>query len=336
MTDNTAPKKSIHEFADKDGQFRRQVSSFRSRVSADPNAEFPAEADRYVLYITLGCPWAHRANLVRSLKGLEDIIQLVVMDYTLTEEGWVYTGVDGTAPCDPLYGFTRHKDLYLKADPSFVGRYTVPVLWDKKRETIVNNESSEIIRMFFTAFDHLLPPERRESAHGFGGYYPEGPLRGQIDELNDWVYNTVNNGVYKTGFASTQEAYENHLYPLFASLDRLEALLKDSAEGGKGPFLFGNHITEADIRLYTTIARFDVGYFTLFKCNLKMIRYEYPHLDKWYRRLYWDDTALTRGAFKKTTNFDHIIKGYAAALKHKTYPRGPIPYILPAPVEEEY
>ena len=239
------------------------------------------------------------------------LLPSVCTDYLLVR---VYTGRDGTDPRDPLYGFTKIKELYLKAEPTFTGRYTVPVLWDKKRETIVNNESSEIIRMFFTAFDALLPPERRESAHGFDGYYPEGALREQIDELNDWVYNTVNNGVYKTGFATTQEAYEANLYPLFASLDRLEGILKDNAESGKGPFLFGKYITEADIRLYTTIARFDVGYFTLFKCNLKMIRYEYPHLDRWYRRLYWDETELTRGAFRKTTNFDHVSLCFFASL----------------------
>ncbi|KAI0703586.1 glutathione S-transferase [Cytidiella melzeri] len=331
-TTDASSKTTIHDFASADGKFHRSASVFRNIVSPDPDAEFPAETDRYVLYINLGCPWAHRTNLVRSLKGLEDIVQLVVMDYELTEEGWTYTGRLGTADRDPLYGFTKHSQLYFKANPSYTGRFTVPVLWDKQRETIVNNESSEIIRMFFTAFDAFLPPERRESAHVYGGYYPPG-MQNEIDELNNWVYNTVNNGVYKTGFATTQEAFEENLYPLFASLDRLEGILKANVESGKGPYLLGQHITEADIRLYPTMVRFDVGYFTLFKCNLKMVRYEYPYLDRWLRRLYWDETEVTKGAFKNTTQFEHIIRGYAAALKSKVYPRGPIPYILP-PVDK--
>ncbi|KAI0344370.1 glutathione S-transferase [Trametopsis cervina] len=325
---DTNSKKSIHDFADSDGKFRRPASVFRSFVSPSPDSEFPAEKDRYVLYINLGCPWAHRTNLVRSLKGLEDIIQLVVTDYELTKEGWIYTGRLGTAASDPLYGFTKFRELYLKADPEYTGRFTVPVLWDKKKETIVNNESSEIIRMFFTAFDSLLPLERQESAHPLGGFYPES-LRNDIDALNEWVYNTVNNGVYKVGFAATQEAYEENLYPLFDSLDRLEAILRSNEDAGKGPYLFGQHITEADLRLYTTIVRFDAAYFTIFQCNLKMIRYEYPHLDRWLRRLYWDDSNVTRGAFRRTTHFDHFIRGYTATMQHKIHPKGPVPLILP-------
>lgn len=266
---------------------------------------------------------------MRSLKGLEDIIQLVTMDSGMTAQGWyassssvstpllfifyyivfsfrAYTGLHGTDPKDPLYGFTLHRQLYLKADPSYAGRFTVPVLWDKKRETIVNNESSEIIRMFYSAFDSLLPPERRESAHPLGGYYPEA-FRKEIDEMNEWVYDTVNNGVYKTGFATSQAAYEESCDAVFASLDRLEAILEQNEKEGKGKYLFGGHLTEADIRLYPTIARFDVGYYTLFQCNLKMIRHDYPRLHGWLRRLYWDeDVSETKGAFKKTTYFDHV------------------------------
>ncbi|KAI0344368.1 hypothetical protein BDW22DRAFT_1328021 [Trametopsis cervina] len=296
---------TIHDRASADGKYRRQASSFRNFISSDPNAEFPAEKGRYVLYINLQCPWAHRAHLVRVLKGLQDVIDLVVMDYELTELGWQFTGRLGTHERDPLYGFTKFRELYFKADPEYQGRFTVPVIWDKKKETIVNNESSEVIRMLYSAFDHLLPPERRESAHPLGGYYPE-PLRKDIDEINDWVYTYVNNGVYKVGFAGTQEAYEESLYPLFEGLDRLEAILKNNEETGKGPYLLGQYITEADIRLYPTIVRFDSAYFTIFKCNLKMIRYEYPHLDKWLRRLYWDQSEATRGAFKETTEFEHV------------------------------
>lgn len=220
-----------------------------------------------------------------------------------------YTGLHGTDPKDPLYGFTFHRQLYLKADPSYAGRFTVPVLWDKKQETIVSNESSEIIRMFYSTFDSLLPAERRESAHPLGGYYPaqNEELRKEIDAMNEWVYDTVNNGVYKTGFATTQAAYEEACEAVFASLDRLEAILEANEKEGKGKYLVGGHLTEADIRLYPTIARFDVGYYTLFQCNLKMVRHDYPRLHGWLRRLYWDeDVSETRGAFRKTTYFEHV------------------------------
>jgi putative glutathione S-transferase len=167
-------------------------------------------------------------------------------------------------------------------------------------ETIVNNESSEIIRMFYDAFDAYQPEEKREKTKGERGLFPPH-LRKEIEEMNEWVYHTVNNGVYKTGFASTQQAYEDNVFPLFKSLDRLERHLEDPVHQ---PYLFGEHLTEADIRLYTTIARFDVGYYTIFKCNLKMIRHDYPRLHSWLRRLYWDESEQTAGgAFKNTTKF---------------------------------
>jgi glutathionyl-hydroquinone reductase len=365
--------------ADKDGHFRRKASQFRNWISADPNAEFPAEKDRYVLYLNFGCPWAHRTNIVRSLKGLEDILELVVMGVRLTEEGWcvfffvcsiywkigwwlwcwlcgpanrIFDGENGSMPKDPLYGFTKvgatfllivcskscyfvfleifkswylfiqFRDLYFKADPNYQGRFTVPVIWDKKKETIVNNESSEIIRMLYSSFDALIPEHLRETAKPL---LPD-QYKAEIDEMNEWVYDTVNNGVYKIGFASTQEAYEANIYPLFKSLDRLEKRLAD--RGTK--FLFGDHITEADIRLYTTIARFDHAYFTIFKCNLKMIRYDYPNLHLWLRRLYWDKGPETNGgAFGKTTYWDPIKQGYAGAAKWNVIPVGPDPPVLP-------
>lgn len=191
---------------------------------------------------------------MRSLKGLEDIIQLAVMGFELTQkDGWVFNGKDGSMDKDPLYGFTRIKDLYYKADPNYNLRFTVPMLWDKKKETVVSNESSEIIRMFFSEFDDLLPKEHREDSHALGGYRPDS-LKQEIDTMNEWVYHNVNNGVYKTGFASTQDAYEEALQPLFEGLDKLEDHL---SQPGHWPYLFGEHITEADIRLFPTLMRFD-------------------------------------------------------------------------------
>ncbi|KAL0262404.1 hypothetical protein SLS55_003850 [Diplodia seriata] len=193
--------------------------------------------------------------------------------------------------------------VYLKADPQYEGRVTVPTLWDRRHNTVVNNESSEIIRMLYTAFDHLLPPHRREASKGPAGLLPDH-LREPIDAMNAWVYDTVNNGVYKCGFATAQKAYDASILPLFESLDRIEAHL---AEDAHQPYLFGEHITEADIRLFPTIARFDTAYYTLFKCNIKMIRHDYPRIDRWMRGLYWDESERTGGgAFKKTTKVEKV------------------------------
>jgi glutathione S-transferase len=218
------------------------------------------------------------------------------------------------------------------------------VLWDKKLHTIVNNESSEIIRILYSAFDEFLEPDLREANKPGGGFLPSH-LRSEIDEMNDWVYNTVNNGVYKVGFATNQEAYDANIYPLFKSLDRLEAHL---SQPNHQPYLFGQYITEADIRLYTTLARFDVAYHTIFTCNLKMIRHDYPLLSRWLRNLYWDESDRTNGgAFKNTTFFDVYKYGYLKArgrqlhgkssdLDFKTIlPRGPFPDIQPLTDEEE-
>jgi putative glutathione S-transferase len=290
----------IPKLADQDGRFRHTASAFRSFISSDPNSEFPAEKDRYVVYINRGCPWAHRVNIVLHLKGLTSIIPIIVTDCQLVPNGWSFTGNDGSATADPLYGFKHLRELYLKADPEYTGRYTVPCLWDKKKETVVNNESSEILRMLSTEFDAFVPEDRKESARPL---FPK-PLQKEIEDMNEWVYNTVNSGVYKTGFATTQAAYEENLHALFASLDRLEKHLE---QPGHSPFLFGQHITEADIRLFTTLIRFDVAYVTIFKCNLKMIRYDYPRLHDWLRKVYWDEGEESNGgAFQKTTYFDTV------------------------------
>ncbi|TKA64986.1 hypothetical protein B0A49_01180 [Cryomyces minteri] len=317
-------RKGVLDVADKDGQFRRQTSQFRNFVTPDSNSAFPPEKDRYALYIHLGCPWAHRTSIVRTLKGLDDIIQLIVLDAMDPAKSWYFSGDGEVGPKkDPLYGFKYLREFYEKVDPHYDGRVTVPMLWDKKKETIVSNESSDIIRMFYTAFDGLLPPEKREETKGEAGLLPKS-LQPAIEEMNQWVYDFISNGVYKTGFASTQEAYEEHIYPLFESLDRVEEHL---GQPGHQPYLFGEHITDADIRLYTAIIRFDVAYHTLFRCNLKMIRHDYPRMYEWLRRLYWDESERTNGAFKNTLRFDVIKKGYASASRSKVVPVGPVPNI---------
>ncbi|KAK9367188.1 glutathione S-transferase [Lipomyces kononenkoae] len=297
--------------ADKDGKFRRQSSSFRDVISVD-HPKFRPEKGRYVLYVNSGCPWAHRTLLMRKLKGLEEIIDVVFLHWALGEKGWYFKNEGESVAKDPYYGYTLLREFYFKADPSYDKRFTVPVLWDLKHETIVNNESSEIIRIFNTAFNDLLPPAKAAI-----DVYPE-KLRGEIDQVNEWVYNKVNNGVYKTGFATTQEAYDENVYPLFESLGRLEKMLSDGRE-----FVMGSKLTDVDIRLYPTIVRFDAAYFTLFRCNIKMIRYGYPNLHKWLLHLYYDLPEI----FKATTFLEQLKKGYASTRCGIT-PAGPIPLIM--------
>ncbi|KAJ6111348.1 hypothetical protein N7523_007409 [Penicillium sp. IBT 18751x] len=302
-----------------DGRFERPQSAFRSSISKSVSADFPPEKDRYILYINLGCPWAHRTNITYQLKGLDSIIERALLDPQGGPDGWYFSGRFGTAARDHVYGFQTLKQLYLKADPNYTGRISVPVLWDKKRETIVNNESSEIIRIFFTEFDDLLPASLQESHHpasGGKGFYP-AHLKTEIDAMNDWDW-----------ICHPQEAYEEGLYPLFEALDRVEEHL---AQTGHHPYLFGEHITEADIKLYTAIARFDVAYYLLFKCNLKMIRHDYPNIHKWFRLLYWDKSSKTNGgAFHATTDVMSMKLVYAHAVGgNSVIPAGPKPDVLP-------
>ncbi|KAH7910114.1 glutathione S-transferase [Hygrophoropsis aurantiaca] len=272
-----------------DGSFKRGASSFRSWIKT--GTEFAPEKNRYHLYVSYACPWATRTLITRKLKGLEEIIPVSVVSPHMGEDGWPFANVDPfpDADVDPLYNSSHVKDLYFRADPNYTGRFTVPVLWDTKTHTIVNNESSEIIRMFNTEFNDLISPEKATI-----DIYPEAH-RKEIDNINEWVYDTVNNGVYKAGFASTQEAYEKAVYPLFVSLDRLEKML-----AGKD-YLVGNTLTEADIRLFVTIIRFDPVYVGHFKCNIRDIRSGYPAIHTWLRKLYWNNSV-----FKDTTNFEHI------------------------------
>lgn len=290
-------KQGITGWASKDGQFKRQVSNFRDVISKDANAKFPAEKNRYHLYVSLACPWAHRTLIVRSLKGLDDIIPVSVVHWELGEGGWHFPADEEScsgATKDNLYGSDFLKDLYFKADKNYDARFTVPIVWDKKTETIVSNESSDIVRFLYTAFDDLIDEKYKGVT-----YYPEA-MQKDIDSINEWVYDTVNNGVYKTGFATTQEAYESNVVPLFDSLNRIEEILSKG-----GPYLLGKDITEADIRLYPTIVRFDPVYVQHFKCDLGTIRHNYPHINKWLKNIYWNNDA-----FKLTTNFEHIKKHY--------------------------
>ncbi|KAK9464308.1 glutathione S-transferase [Lipomyces arxii] len=297
--------------ADQDGKFRRQASTFRDMISLG-HPHFKPEKNRYVVYVCATCPWAHRVLLMIKLKGLEEFVSVVWLHWALGEQGWYFEPVDNSCEKDPHYGFTLLSQFYFKADKNYDKRFTVPMLWDLKYETIVNNESSEIIRMFNTAFNVVLPADKAAI-----DVYPES-LRPEIDKMNEWVYNTVNNGVYKAGFATTQSAYDENVYPLFRSLDRLEEILSDGRE-----FLFGSTLTEADIRLFPTIIRFDAAYFTLFSCNIRMIRYGYPNLQRWLLHLYYDFPAI----FKDTTFLEQLKKGYSTA-KTGIAPAGPIPIMM--------
>jgi len=282
------------------GEFRRQDSRFRNWLTtngeAGPNGEpgFKAEKGRYHLYVSLACPWAHRTLIFRQLKQLQDYIDVTVVEPTMLENGWEMS--------DPLYGLDFMYQLYLKADASYEGRVTVPVLWDKQTQTIVSNESAEIIRMLNTAFDHLTGNTE--------DYYPEA-LHETIDTLNERIYETINNGVYRAGFATTQAAYEEAFYTLFDSLDWLEGLLMQRR------YLAGDQLTEADWRLFTTLIRFDAVYFGHFKTNRQLLA-DYPAISGYVRELYQVPGVA------ETVSFEHIKTHYYTS--HPTInPSGIIP-----------
>ena len=247
------------------GKFVRQDSRFRDQISSNEQSQFTPEAGRYHLYVSLACPWAHRTLIFRQLKQLEDVISVSVVDARMMENGWEFSE-NG----DPLYHLDYAYELYLKADPSYEGRVTVPILWDKKTQTIVNNESVEIIRLFNSAFNELTGNN--------DDYFPV-ELRAEIELVNSRIYDTINNGVYKAGFATTQEAYNQAYYELFDSLDWLEERLS------KQRYLVADKITEADWRLFTTLIRFDAVYHGHFKCNRQKLS-EFHHISNYVNELY--------------------------------------------------
>ncbi|MRX49726.1 glutathione S-transferase family protein [Paracoccus sp. S-4012] len=277
-----------------EGDFRRQDAGFRNWITPDgapgPSGEggFAAEAGRYHLYVSYACPWAHRTLIFRQLKGLAPLIGVSVVHPVMGEEGWTFETDFPGATGDPLHGATHLRDIYVRADPHMTGKVTVPVLWDKARGTIVSNESSEIIRMFDSAFDAITGNDVR--------YWPED-LRPRCDELNERIYDTVNNGVYKAGFAATQAAYDAAIGPLLESLDWLEGLLAGNR------YLAGDRVTEADWRLFTTAVRYDTVYHTHFKCNRTWLR-DYPNLWGWTRELY------QMPGIAGTVRQDHIVTHY--------------------------
>lgn len=289
------------------GHFIRQSSQFRNWVtpdgSAGPSGEggFKAEPNRYHLYVSLACPWANRTLIMRKLKGLEEMISISVVNPLMAENGWTFEPDEGVIP-DPVAQADYLYEVYTHVDPTYSGRVTVPVLYDLKQDKIVNNESSDIMRMLNSAFDDIGAKE--------GDYYPE-ELRQEIDEINDKVYNTVNNGVYKAGFATKQEVYQEEVTKLFETLDELEERLQDRR------FLLGEQLTEADLRLFTTLIRFDSVYYGHFKCNIRRIT-DYKHLWRYTRELYnWPGVS-------DTINFKHIKEHYYRS--HNTInPTGIVP-----------
>ena len=287
----------------KDGRFVRPDSSFRNWITPDGSAGptgvagFRAEPDRYHLYVSHACPWAHRTMIARKLKNLESVISVNVVNSHMGDDGWTLLGNEPGATLDEVNGKRFLHEIYTAAKPDYTGRVTVPVLWDKQRQTLVNNESADILRIFNVAFDGLQGAGKSDL-----DLYPQAK-REEIDELNDVIYHTVNNGVYKTGFGAgrSQDVYDENVNALFDTLDQLEGRLE------KQRYLVGDQITEADWRLFVTLVRFDAVYVTHFKCNKKRIN-DYPNLSNYLRELY----AVPGVA--ETVNLDHIRKHYYTSM----------------------
>lgn len=279
--------------SDKEGRFIRQVSSFRHWItpdgSAGPTGEggFRAEAGRYRLYVALICPWASRTLIARKLKGLEEAIPVTVVNPVLTDEGWQFGGYPG-ADEDPLFGSAYVHEIYSRADSNFTGRATVPFLWDMQQNVMVNNESADIMRMFDTAFEAIVPSDLR--------LYPDA-LGDEIDRLNDEIYQKLNNGVYRAGFASSQQSYDEAVGDVFAMLEALEERLEGQ------DYLIDNQLTETDIRTFVTLIRFDAAYHGIFKTNRKQVK-DYPNLSAHMERI------LRLPGVIETVNMDHITSGY--------------------------
>ncbi|EDO15635.1 hypothetical protein Kpol_489p16 [Vanderwaltozyma polyspora DSM 70294] len=338
----------------KSGQFIDRTTHFREIISPSHPIYKPEEG-RYWLYASLACPWAHRTLITRALKGLNKVIGVSIVHWYMDERGWKFIPVNPDFPMDPddsfridggvkttgndistptgdisnnrnllnvdgtydrNYDFESLSELYLLSDPSYNGKYTVPVLWDLKTKTIVNNESADIIRILNSGvFNEFIDFDTECLHHKIIDVYPK-PLRQEIDKFNEWVLEYINEGVYKVGFAEDQEEYEKHVKNLFEHLDKVEDLLEkkydllsqvhnDQQSILKEFYTVGSQLTEADIRLYTTMVRFDPVYVQHFKCNLRTIRDGYPFIDLWLRNLYWN-----HGEFRNTTNFNHLKLSY--------------------------
>lgn len=286
------------------GEFIRRDSGFRSWiVDDDPGAEFIAEPDRYHLYISRNCPWAHRTALVRELKGLQKVISMDILGFRRSDENeWIFRPEIVGCTVDSVNGFNGINDIYRTTDPDYQGSATVPVLFDKKLNRVVSNESAEIIRMFNSVFNTWAGNPDLD-------LYP-AKLRGKIDEINDWTYRLFNNGVYRAGFAKSQSAYEAACADVFNALDRMETILS------KTPYLCGDQLTESDVRVYVTLFRFDPVYFIRFKCNKSMIEFGYPNLWAYLKRLY------KIPGFAESSDLNHIKNGYFGRTGNGIVPLG--------------
>lgn len=290
---------------DPQGRFMRNPTKFHNWVSADGSTGFKAESGRYHLYVSLACPWAHRTLIMRKLKGLEEAISLSIVDPFMDEDGWEFSDAPGCIP-DTVHGSRYLRQVYLKADPNCTGRVTVPVLWDKQKNTIANNESREIIRMFDTEFEAIAKSQV--------SFYPDH-MQAEIDRAIDRIYQPINNGVYRAGFATTQTAYHEAVTELFEELDYWEAVLSQQ------PYMCGDRITEADWCMFTSLFRFDPVYYVHFKCNLRRIS-DYPHLGNYLKDLY------QQPGVSDTCNLDQIKQHYYKSHPHinptRIVPKGPV------------